>query len=135
MSAFEADAWLTIGEWRACQDRLRDALGSDPGPFADVHARLAAAQLAAWQGRTAEAQAHLTRADELFAEGSEFLPFSFDVSRAVVSLAADDPEAALAAALGRDRLVRRSTGQMRMADAVGRTGAGRSDRGRPRRRA
>ncbi len=99
MSAFEADAWLTIGEWRACQDRLRDALGSDPGPFADVQARLAAAQLAAWQGRSAEAQAHLTRADELFAEGSEFLPFSFDVSRAVVALAAGDPEAALTAAL------------------------------------
>ncbi len=99
MSAFEADAWLTIGEWRACQDRLRDALGSDPGPFADVHARLAAARLAAWQGRIAEAQAHLTRADELFAGGSEFLPLSFDASRALVSLAADDPEAALAAAL------------------------------------
>ena len=99
MSAFEASAWLTIGEWRACQDRIRDALGSNPGPFADVHARLAAAELAAWQGRTAEAQAHVARADELFSQGSEFLPFSFDVCRAVVSLAVDDPEAALSAAL------------------------------------
>ncbi len=99
MAAFEASAWLTIGEWRACQDRLREALGSDPGPFADVQARLTAAQLAAWQGRTAEAQAHLARADELYADGSEYLPFSFGVSRAVVSLAADDPESALAAAV------------------------------------
>ncbi len=99
LSAFEADAWLTIGDWRSCRDRLRDALGSDPGPFVDVHARLTAAQLAAWQGRAAEAEGHLARADELFAEGSTFLPFAFDVSRAVVSLARGEPEAAVAAAM------------------------------------
>ncbi|GAB2757224.1 LuxR family transcriptional regulator [Nocardioides salsibiostraticola] len=99
LSAIEAAAWLTVGDWRACQQRLRDVLGSDPGPFADVHARLAAAQLAAWQGRTAEAEGHLARADELFAEGSMYLPFTFDMTRATVALAAGDGERALNAAL------------------------------------
>ena len=99
LSAFEADAWLTIGEWQSCRERLREALGSDPGAFVDVHARLTSARLAAWQGRVAEAQGHLARADELFTEGSEFLAFSFDVSRAAVALAAGDPGSAVAAAM------------------------------------
>ena len=99
LSACEASAWLTIGDWGACQERLRDVLGSDPGAFADVQARLVAARLAAWQGRTTEAHGHLARADELFAEGSTFLPFTFDMTRATVALAAGDPETAIASAL------------------------------------
>ena len=99
LSAVEADDWLMIGNWSACQDRLRDALGSDPGPFADVQARLTAARLAAWQGRTFEAQGHLARADELFADGSTYLGLTFDMSRALVSLASGDPERAVTDAL------------------------------------
>ena len=52
-----------------------------------------------WQGRPAEAQAHLARADELFAEQSGFLAFEFDAVRAEVALAAGDAEAAIAAAM------------------------------------
>ncbi|WP_022884441.1 helix-turn-helix transcriptional regulator [Glaciibacter superstes] len=99
LSADEASSWLAIGEWRECLSRLRVALGSDPGPFADVSARLAAARLAAWQGRVEEAQAHLARADELFEESSGFLNFTFDANRAEVLLAAKDPAAAFDAAM------------------------------------
>jgi DNA-binding NarL/FixJ family response regulator len=78
---------------------LRVVLGSDPGPLADVSARLTAARLAAWQGRHGEAAAHLARADELFAETSEFLNYDFDAIRAEVFLAAGQPEAAYEAAM------------------------------------
>jgi len=101
LSAMEADGWFMAGDWRACQDRLRDALGADPGPLADVNARLTAARLAAWQGRTVEAHGHLARADELYADGSIYLPFAFDASRATVALAAGDAEGAVAAVLAR----------------------------------
>jgi DNA-binding CsgD family transcriptional regulator len=99
LSANEAASWLSIGEWRECRRLLRVVLGSDPGPFADVSARLAAARLAAWQGRVAEAEAHLARADEIFAGSSAFLNFDFDACRAEVCLAAGKPEAAFAAAM------------------------------------
>ena len=99
LSALEASALLAVGDWRSCQQRLREVLGSDPGAFADVQARLAAARLAAWQGRAIEAEGHLARADELFAEGSVYLPFTFDMTRATVALALGEGESALAAAL------------------------------------
>lgn len=99
LSASEANSWLALGEWRRCLDRLRVALGSDPGTLADVVARLAAARLSAWQGRLGEAAAHLQRADELFSERSEFLGSEFNAIRAEVHLAAGDPEAAFGFAL------------------------------------
>ena len=99
LSASEANSWLALGEWRRCLDRLRVALGSDPGALADVVARLAAARLSAWQGRLDEAAAHLERADELFSERSEFLGSEFNAIRAEVHLAAGDPEAAFGFAL------------------------------------
>jgi hypothetical protein len=75
LSADEASGLLLIGEWRACLERLRVVLGSTPGPTADVKARLTASLLACWQGRRTEAEAHLARAEELFAEQSGFLAF------------------------------------------------------------
>jgi DNA-binding CsgD family transcriptional regulator len=99
LSASEANSWLALGEWRRCLDRLRVALGSDPGTLPDVVARLAAARLSAWQGRLGEAFAHLQRADELFSERSEFLGSEFNAIRAEVHLAAGDPEAAFGFAL------------------------------------
>ena len=99
LSASEASSWLALGEWRRCLDRLRVALGSDPGALADVAARLAAARLSAWQGRLNEAAAHLERASELFSEQSEFLGSEFNAIRAEVHLAAGDPEAAFGFAL------------------------------------
>lgn len=99
LAANEASALLMMGDWRACTDLLRVALGSDPGNAADASARLSAAHLAVLQGRQHEAEDHLTRADELFAETSGFLAFEFDVVRAKVRLGANDPEGALGAAM------------------------------------
>ena len=99
LSASEANSWLALGEWRRCLERLRVALGSDPGALADVAARLAAARLSVLQGRLDEATAHLERASELFSEQSEFLGSEFNAIRAEVHLAAGDPEAAFSFAL------------------------------------
>jgi DNA-binding CsgD family transcriptional regulator len=99
LSASEASGLLLLGEWRACLERLRVVLGSTPGPMGDASARLTAALLAVWQGRRAEAAAHLVRAEELFAEQSGFLAFEFDAVRAELAVAAGDIERAFNAAL------------------------------------
>jgi len=99
LSADEALGLLMRGDWRGCVERLRVALGSTPGPMGDVIARLTAAQLAVRQGRRAEAEAHLARADELYAEHSGFLAFSFDAVRAELAVATGDTEGAIAAAM------------------------------------
>ncbi|MHA6694315.1 helix-turn-helix transcriptional regulator [Homoserinimonas sp. A520] len=99
LSAAEAGSWFSIGEWRECLHRIRVVLGSDPGPLADVAARLAAAHLAAWQGRTVEAEAHLARADEIFAESSSFVNLEFAACRAEVCLAAGKSAEAFDAAM------------------------------------
>jgi DNA-binding CsgD family transcriptional regulator len=65
----------------------------------DATARMIAAQLSCWQGRRNEAEAHLTRAEELFAEQSTFRILQFDVVRAELALAAGDTERAVAVAL------------------------------------
>jgi DNA-binding CsgD family transcriptional regulator len=99
ISATEAEATLATGDWRLCQDRLRVTLGSDPGAFADVIARLTAARLAVWQGRIAEAAAHLERADELVSEPSRYLNFPYAAVRAEVLLATGRPAEAYRVAL------------------------------------
>jgi DNA-binding CsgD family transcriptional regulator len=99
LSADEAGALLNAGDWRGCVDRLRVALGSDPGAGPDATTRLTAARLASLQGRQSEAEQHLARADELFAETTGFLAFEFDAARAVVRLGAADAEGAYEAAL------------------------------------
>jgi DNA-binding CsgD family transcriptional regulator len=99
LSANEAAGLLLNGQWRACLERLRVALGSTPGPMADVLARLTAALLSCWQGRQAEAQTHLTRAEEIFAEQSAFLAFEFDAVRAELAVANRDTERAVQCAL------------------------------------
>lgn len=98
LSATEAASWLYSGEWEACAQRLRVALGSDPGVAPDVITRLTAARLATLQGRQPEAEAHLVRAEELFADTSTFLAFEFDAVRAMVRLGAGDHVGALEAA-------------------------------------
>ncbi|WP_283252452.1 helix-turn-helix transcriptional regulator [Aeromicrobium wangtongii] len=99
LSADEADSWLAVGRWRECTDRLRFTLGLDPGPLADAGARLAAARLAAWQGRRGEAEAHLARVNELFTESSTFLNYPFAAISAEVHLWAGRPQAAYDAAV------------------------------------
>ena len=95
----EAFGHLHAGNLEACSRLLRVALGSTPGTLADVQTRLIAAWMAAIQGRTHEAEGHLARADELFAETSTFLAFEFDAVRAMVLLAGGHPRGALEAAL------------------------------------
>ncbi|GAA1057211.1 helix-turn-helix transcriptional regulator [Agromyces luteolus] len=99
VSANEAGALLAVGRVDECEERLRVALGSDAGPLGDVLARLTASRFAALRGRQVEAQSHLLRAEELFADGSAFLTFEFDAVRAEVRLAAADPRGAYDAAL------------------------------------
>ncbi|HET9649631.1 MAG TPA: LuxR C-terminal-related transcriptional regulator [Microlunatus sp.] len=98
LSACAAGAWLHGGQWEACAQRLRVALGSNPGVAADAYTRLVAARLAALQGRQREAEAHLDRAEELFTETSAFLAFEFDAVRATVRYAAGDLDGVVDAA-------------------------------------
>jgi DNA-binding CsgD family transcriptional regulator len=99
MYAQEAQALLVIGEWRRCLAKLRVALGGRPGVLGDTRARLAAALLASRQGRQPEADAHMARAEELFAEQSGFLAFDFDAIRAEVAVVAGDTDRAVAIAV------------------------------------
>jgi hypothetical protein len=98
-SAYEAFGLLLLGHWRGCRERLRVTLGSTPGPRADMIARLTAALLATWQGRWAEADGHLVRAEELFAARSILRGHGLDAVRAELALATDDTEQAVAIAL------------------------------------
>jgi DNA-binding NarL/FixJ family response regulator len=97
VSAVEAQELLLLGEWHACLERLRVVLGSSPGPMADTNSRLTSALLAGWQGRWAEAEAHLIRAAELSAEQSGFS--AFDAVRAELAVATGDTERAITVAL------------------------------------
>ncbi|MFC9919061.1 helix-turn-helix transcriptional regulator [Agromyces binzhouensis] len=99
LSAAEANSRLASGAWREADERLRVALGSDPGPLGDIEARLAAARLALLQGQQREAEAHMRRVGELVVDGSAFLPFEYDAVRAEVRLAAGDAPGAYDAAL------------------------------------
>jgi DNA-binding CsgD family transcriptional regulator len=99
MYAQEADTLLVIGEWRSCLAKLRVALGGRPGVLGDTRGRLAAALLACRQGRQAEADAHMARAEELFAEQSGFLAFDFDAVRAELAVVAGDTEHAVTVAV------------------------------------
>ncbi|WP_299442087.1 LuxR family transcriptional regulator [uncultured Phycicoccus sp.] len=99
LCASQAHTALHLGEVRLCADRLRVALGSDPGPSGDFSARLTAALLAAGQGRQREAEAHLARADELLKGGRPAPAFIYERVLATVLLSAGDDEGAVAAAL------------------------------------
>ena len=99
MYAQEAQSLLVIGDWRSCLAKLRVALGGRPGVLGDTRARLAAALLACRQGRQAEAEAHMARAEELFAEQSGFLAFDFDAIRAEVAVVGGDTDRAVTFAM------------------------------------
>lgn len=99
LSAIEASNWVMVGAWREAQAALRVALGSDPGPFGDVLARLAAALLATRQGRQSEAESHLLRVDELMTDGSAFHALEYDAVCAEVRLGSGDVRRAFDAAM------------------------------------
>jgi hypothetical protein len=99
LCAGEAQGLLLLGDWRECVDCLRVALGASPGPTADIVARLTAALLACWQGRSAEAHVHLARAEELLAEQSTFAVHSFEAVRVELAVADGDTERAVSTAL------------------------------------
>ncbi|WP_457255749.1 helix-turn-helix transcriptional regulator [Pedococcus sp. P5_B7] len=82
----EAFGHLHAGDLDTSARLIREALGATPSALVDVQSRLNAAWLAALQGRIHEAEGHLARADELFADTSTFLAFEFDAVRAMVLL-------------------------------------------------
>ena len=95
----EAGERLAAGDWEGCEASLRSTLASDPGPHADVQARLTAAQLSAWQGRVAQARAHLTRAEELVTDPERYRNYAFEAVRATVLLEEHRPAEAFQTAL------------------------------------
>jgi DNA-binding CsgD family transcriptional regulator len=99
MCAHEAEVLVDLGEWRRCIAKLRIALGTRPAPVVDVRVRLTAALLASRQGRREEAEAHLTRADELFRERASFTVLNFEAVRVELAVAAGDTDRAVALAL------------------------------------
>ncbi|WP_344298837.1 AAA family ATPase [Sinomonas flava] len=99
LAAIEAESWLAVGEWRRTLAALRNTLGADPGPIADVSARLTAARLAALQGRNDDALAHLARAEELSDNGEAYLNLDFAAIRAEVYAACGRPAESFAAAM------------------------------------
>jgi hypothetical protein len=99
MYAWEAHNLLVIGDWRGSLAKLRVALGGRPGVLGDTRARLTAALLACRQGRQAEADAHMARAEELCAEQSGFLGLDFDAIRTEVTMVAGDTDRAVTIAM------------------------------------
>ena len=88
LCAQEAFDLLMRGEWRACAARLRIAIGSAPGPRADVGARLTAALLDTRQGRWHQAEEHLARAVEV--SGSDYANRGYHAIRAELAIAKGD---------------------------------------------
>ncbi len=95
----EAFGHLHAGDLQTSARLIREALGATPSALVDVQSRLNAAWLAALQGRNHEAEGHLARADELFAETSTFLTSEFDAVRAMVLLCGGHLREAVDAAL------------------------------------
>lgn len=109
-TAFEATLWLESGDWQSALSSLRFVAMSDPGPYSDASARIIAARLAALQGRPAEAQANLSRVDELVGAHPALALLPLDAVRAETYLALGDTRAAWAAT--RDGLSRPSLPDM-----------------------
>ncbi len=65
LSQNAARAAVNIGDLSTTRAMVRDALGADPGPLADVGTRLAATRLATLTGRRDEAALHWARVEEL----------------------------------------------------------------------
>jgi DNA-binding CsgD family transcriptional regulator len=99
LGGVEAFSLLAVGQWAACESRLREVFAADPGPLGDGEARLTAARLAARQGRQWEAEQHLARAEELYQVTSGLLALPFDATRAEVRLGAGDTRGAFRAAM------------------------------------
>jgi DNA-binding CsgD family transcriptional regulator len=87
----EIEARLDLGDWQACDRLLRETLVCDPGPLADLRARILAALLAAYQGRRADAVGHMHRAEELVGDQPRYRNLNLDAARATVLLTAGRP--------------------------------------------
>lgn len=109
-TAFEATLWLESGDWQSALSSLRFVATSDPGPYSDASSRIIAARLAALQGRPAEAQANLSRVDELVGAHPALALLPLDAVRAETYLSLGDARAAWAAT--RDGLSRPSLPDM-----------------------
>ena len=60
-----ARAAVTVGDVATARAMMRQALGADPGPNAEVGIRIAATRLAALTGLVHEANQHWARVEEL----------------------------------------------------------------------
>jgi DNA-binding CsgD family transcriptional regulator len=96
VAAGEALALIITGRWRQGQARLCQALGRNPGPAADILARLGAGFLAVRQGRPTEAASHLIRVEEIVPNGSSYKSLAFDAIRAELAVTRGDTETVLA---------------------------------------
>jgi DNA-binding CsgD family transcriptional regulator len=99
LAAVEADLCLELGDWQTCARLLRETIVSDPGPMADLRLRLVMARLAALQGRTRDAIAHVDRARELVTHSAHLPNLNLDVTWATVLLEARRPVDALRVAM------------------------------------
>jgi DNA-binding CsgD family transcriptional regulator len=99
LTAVEADLCLELGAWQTCARLLRETIVSDPGPMADLRLRLVMARLAAYQGRTLDAIAHVDRARELIAGMAHLPNLNLDVTWATVLLEARRPANAMRVAM------------------------------------
>ena len=79
---------------------LRISLGSDPGVFVDIRARLTAALLDALQGRTTQAEMQIERVTELLTGTGGRANLPLPTVRTLVALADGRPDQAFRAALG-----------------------------------
>jgi DNA-binding CsgD family transcriptional regulator/tetratricopeptide (TPR) repeat protein len=95
LASAAADGLLWSGRWKDCRDLLRTALAARSGGIPGASIRLTAAQLAARQGRAAEARLHLDRALELVAENYSGLDWDITTAGADVFLASGEPQKAL----------------------------------------
>ena len=100
LAVAEAGAALAVGNWTSCAGLLRATLGSALAPLHDAQSRLTAARLASLQGRSAEALAHLERAEEICSDLGGFAPLDACAVMAEVLVQAGHPEEAARTALG-----------------------------------
>ncbi len=88
-----ARAAVTMGDVATARAMMRQALGADPGPNAEVGTRIAATRLAALTGLVHEANQHWARVEKLVSD--HFRHYGDDTVHAELLLASDRPRQAL----------------------------------------
>lgn len=95
LASLAAGGLLDLGRWDECRRLLRTALAARSAGRGGASIRLTAAQLAARQGRLAEARLHVERAAEVIATDFTGLRALLTTARTEVLLACGEPQRAL----------------------------------------